>query len=402
MRKKVRFSEAVLASLTCPAGVRRLRVRDTQLSGFLVELTPKGLRFVVRCDGGYQPLGEWPALDLDEARILALEMLRRSQLRQLKERRPELHSMIVEGDALDSASGPIALPKKSPTLRVALAEYLSVKTLRPTTVKSYESNLNCYWRDYLGKPLTALTPDAVLERFRSIKSPAGANSSLRIIRALFRFYNAAHDASLTVPTAKTLALQGARRVLPKSRVIQDSEQAGWYRAVQKHAGPTCRGLFPFIALTGLRLGEALQLTWKDIDLETLVLTVPQTKNGRPHTIPVGRHAAAIIEASKPKKVLPSGVVFPVNQRNQRKALAKVVAAYPVEWSAHDLRRGFATTATRLLISDRIVKRLMNHTEGDVTGKHYIHLGPDALRPHTQAIEDALWALWQGQPFPQPK
>lgn len=68
---------------------------------------------------------------------------------------------------------------------------------------------------------------------------------------------------------------------------------------------------------------------------------------------------------------------------------------PIEWSAHDLRRTFVTLATRLEEPDRMVKRLVNHTERDVTGMHYIRLSVDTLRPYTQRIEDELFRLWNG-------
>ncbi len=383
MAQKKTLSDALISALKpSPAG-GRVRILDTRLPGFLVEVSARHKRFVLRSRGHYKTLGRWPVVTVQEARIAALEFLRELAL-----------------EKPGKLKGPPAVPsptlseRAGPTLRAAIEEYVGVKRLKARTAADYQLCLGRYWADYLEKPLRALDGDAVLARFREIQSPAQANYSLRIIRAVFRFHNAAHDDSLPIPTAKVLALEGAHSITPRSRLIPDDKQRAWYLAIQSNTGPIAGDLFIFLACSGLRLGEALGLTWEDIDLAGRALTIKDTKNGRPHSLPLGWRMAALLESRYGLGGDASSVVFHINQRNVRKAVARVITACPVPWSSHDLRRGLVSLAVRLNIPDRAVKRLVNHSERDVTGRHYVHLGIDALRPYVQSIEDALWKMWE--------
>jgi integrase/recombinase XerD len=53
-------------------------------------------------------------------------------------------------------------------------------------------------------------------------------------------------------------------------------------------GWTCSTLFGLIAVTGLRINEALRLDDDDIDLGAGVITVKRGKNGKARLVPVGR------------------------------------------------------------------------------------------------------------------
>lgn len=386
MAQKKTLSDALISAIKPGPSGGRVRVLDTRLPGFLVEVSPRHKRFVVRSRGHYKTLGRWPVITTHDARIAALEFLR-----ELALGRPE------KTDTALSAQPPAATKWDGPTLQEAIEEYVGVKRLKARTATDYQLCLGRYWADYLELPLTALDGDAVLSRFRDIQSPAQANYSLRIIRAVFRFHNAAHDDSLPVPTAKVLALEGAHSIAPRSRLIHDDKQQAWYLAVLSRTGPHARDLFIFLACTGLRLGEALGLQWKDVDLQGRSIIIHDTKNSKPHSLPIGLRMVSLLTARRGGDVDASSAVFPINQRNVRKAGARVVAACSVEWSSHDLRRGFVSLAVRLNIPDRAVKRLVNHSERDVTGRHYVHLGLDALRPYMQTIEDALWRMWEDHP-----
>lgn len=281
MARKVTLSDAFIHRLSALSGGKRVRIRDARIPGLVVEVSARHKRLVVRSRGHYKTLGHWPLVTVDEARSSALEFLR---------------SVVISTP--HPLKGAPSRGRSRPTLEVTLGEYERAKRIKPRTVLDYRRCLERYWLDHMEQPLTTLTPDAVLNRFRDIPAPSQANYSLRIIRALFRFHNAAHDDALAVPTAKTFAIDGAHDIKPRSRLIMDDQQRGWYLAVKMDAGPTCRDLFIFLACTGLRLGEALSIRTDDKAPARDAIEVLETKNGRSLSLPLGRRIAALLEARK--------------------------------------------------------------------------------------------------------
>ena len=68
---------------------------------------------------------------------------------------------------------------------------------------------------------------------------------------------------------------------------------------------------------------------------------------------------------------------------------KVLRDKGLKYTLHDLRRTFITTAESLDISTYAVKRLANHKQTDVTGKHYIVHDIERLRDPMERIGVAI-------------
>jgi integrase len=378
---RISLSDAFVERCRGQTGAR-LHFLDTRIPGLQLEVSSRSKRFVLRSRGDYVTLGRWPLIDVSDARRLALDRLRQQ------------FDVVIEKPNEPPKVASHASPsptKKRPTLAALLDEYVKVKAPSARTAQDYKTLLARYWGDYCHRPLDLLGPDQFLERFRSIQSPSQANHSLRTIRALFRYFNAAHDDQLPVPTTKALAVDGAHYIAPRSRMVSQGQQRAWLASVDKMAGPTARDLFELLALTGLRQGEALAISWDQVDLQGGILSLPKTKNGRPHSIPLGKRAVALLTA---RKAVSPDKVFAISVRNVRFSVARVVNHSNIAWSCHDLRRGFATAATRLQVPHRAVKRLLNHTEKDVTGQHYVWLDVEDVRPYAQAIEDYFCEKWR--------
>ena len=121
-----------------------------------------------------------------------------------------------------------------------------------------------------------------------------------------------------------------------------------------------------------------------------------TKNGKPHALPVGTTLQALIDA---EVVAARGdaCLFNVPVKVYRAACERIGAAIGIDWHLHDLRRTFATFATRAGVDAGMVKRLMNHsTSGDVTAHHYVKLNTEDMRPAMQIIETRLHVLWSAK------
>jgi integrase len=190
----------------------------------------------------------------------------------------------------------------------------------------------------------------------------------------------------------------------RREVIELAALKPWWKAVKilstdatKDNADTVRDWLVFLLLTGLRRNEAATLKWANVDLQSKMFTVPMTKNREPHTLPLSdflyrmlkrRHATMLKEENQRLREY----VFPGDigaLAEPKKLIAKVVKASGVHFSAHTLRRTFASIAESLDIPYLALKRLLNHKAQDVTGKHYTVIGVERLRKPMQRISDFI-------------
>lgn len=193
--------------------------------------------------------------------------------------------------------------------------------------------------------------------------------------------------------------QSAFTCITIETVIKPHQLPAWYQAVvalrQDGTSPQSATIADYLLcllFTGLRRQEAAQLQWAQVDLDHRALTIPDTKNRQPLTLPLSDFLVTLFQARKEAST--GDYVFPGSGQSgyliePRKQMTKVMVASGVEFTLHDLRRTFITTAESLDISAYAVKRLVNHKmSGDVTAG-YIITDVERLRAPMQRITDYL-------------
>ena len=138
--------------------------------------------------------------------------------------------------------------------------------------------------------------------------------------------------------------------------------------------------------------------WDDIGFHNGTFFLADTKSGVPVTLPLPQYVADLLKARKGKK---EEYVFPAynnsggHYRTPNTAIKAVTKASGIEWTIHDLRRTFATTAEGMDISIYSIKCLLNHSrkamQQDVTGGYFV---PDIerLKKAAKRIEAKLLDL----------
>jgi integrase len=117
----------------------------------------------------------------------------------------------------------------------------------------------------------------------------------------------------------------------------------------------------FILLTLLRVNEVAGLRWKDVDLEQGIITLPETKNGETHVLPLSRQAKQMIADRKGVRVKASDPVFAGIRSNWYAAQMRINRLSGTEgWHRHDLRRTGATLLGELGVIPDIVEAALNH------------------------------------------
>jgi integrase len=86
-------------------------------------------------------------------------------------------------------------------------------------------------------------------------------------------------------------------------------------------GPTCSTLFGLLAVTGMRVGEAVSLDRDDVDLNAGVIAIQHGKNGKSRFVPIHRTTRDVLESYARKRdgVFPRSrtPAFFVSDRRQR-------------------------------------------------------------------------------------
>ena len=274
------------------------------------------------------------------------------------------------------------------------------RDLKPGTVKDYRRVMAETFPDWQDRRLVDLTRDMIERRHAEFgeRSHARANNAMRVLRALFNFsagkFEDAQGRPIVAdnPTRRLSATRSWYRAERRQTLIKPTELPAWWSAVEALASATVRDYLHVLILTGLRRNEGARLAWSDIDLTARTLTVPDTKNRRPHVLPLPDFLLDLfhrrLEAAAPGAIY----VFPAATGpgplvDPRKSLDAVIAASGVQFTPHDLRRTFITITESLDIPAYALKRLLTHkSAADVTAG-YLIIDTERLREPMQRVTD---------------
>jgi integrase len=281
-----------------------------------------------------------------------------------------------------------------PTLRDALVAYCAAKRLKASSQKRYDSIFRTHFQDWLDRSVVDLGAGEFAEHchaFAQSKGSALVDVGRGIVTALIKYVNAVHGLSMESPFTK-LAAAGLmpEHSQPRARVLQISELPAWKAAVDL-LGKKQRDFLLLTIFSGLRRNECRELTRQQIDLSGGVLSVPMTKNGRPHSLPVTPKMREILERRclglKPDDQLFKGV-------SAEHVHSMAMRLGSPRFMLHDLRKLVATVGERLGLGDALLRRILNHTapKTDVLHRHYVGLSDGDVADGLVRIQETLMGL----------
>ena len=170
-------------------------------------------------------------------------------------------------------------------------------------------------------------------------------------------------------------------------------------------GPTCyyKDLFCFLLLTGLRIGEAIALQIKDIDLRNGFIYIKNTDyNGelqkntsnRSRTVPITLRVENIIKRhlhiNKNKRLFLNKNNSPCIYSTVRDAWHTYCDTIHIRrCGLHTLRHTFATLTIRAGGNIKAVSQLLGHSDVNITLKIYTDISPEQKRHAINMFETAL-------------
>ena len=371
IKKKLtpRFIESVKPA---PAGTR-LEIRDTEVRSFALRVTDRGARSFIldlRWPGSRTPakrtIGDAGVMTLADARTIARGWL------ELVEKGIDPAAVKRQHEAEEARERAITFASVA---EAYIAEYLSSKRRGAKDAQEIRRELISRWGR---RPVTSITRDDVLELIEATKARgklAMAHLILSHAKRLWRW--AIHQPSkrygiVTNPTREISPQIAIGKKRQRDRVLSDVELAAAWHALAGMDDPAARCL-QLIMLTGMRREEAAQLSWKEVDLEGRLITLPAArfKSGVKFAIPLSDDAVTLLRGvehgDRGHFVFSNwGGAIAVNgwsvfMRALRARVAEELGHEPEEsWSPHDIRRTVRTSFSRLRVPREIAELAIGH------------------------------------------
>lgn len=348
------------------------------------------------------PLGEYPALALKDARLMAQEIdTRRKQGIDPIEAR-EQEAAQREAEALAAAQA-LAASQARVTVEALFERWMRVDVARrkdggAEVRRMFEKDVlpvlgKLSAEDVRKGHITGVT-DALLAR----GVPRMAKVVFSLMRQMFRFA-VDRDVIEFDPTASLRKASVGGKEVERDRVLSEDEIRALVHALPA-AGlrPSTQAAVWLALATCCRIGELLCARWEHIDVKRATWWIPPdvAKNGRGHVVALSPFAVAQFEAIRQGQKTPSAWVFPNRkdtdhvcpktitkqlgdrQRADRAPMSRRVKANKSNalmlpggrWGPHDLRRTGATMMVALGVLPEVAERCLNHTEQNKVKRVY--------------------------------
>jgi integrase len=169
-------------------------------------------------------------------------------------------------------------------------------------------------------------------------------------------------------------------------------------AEAKRIWPAAVAAARFLALTGWRSGEALELRWADIDLVRRTATLPNTKTGR--SVRALSRASCDMLRNRTRS---SDLVFPATRGDTdvimsgfKKMWKKIaeLGKLSADVTPHTLRHSFTSLAADLGYSELTIGALVGHKGRTITSR-YVHSADAVLLSAADTVANKTTALMSG-------
>ena len=364
---------------------------DTELAGFGLRVTGASKTYIVEKRVNRRTvrarIGRHNQIPTDKARRLAQKLIYEMTSGQDVNARKKA----IEGESI--------------TLQQAFDEFLERRSLKERTIWDYRRAMDIPFKNWKRKRVIDITRTMVSRHHRKLGDEIGkaqANQSMRFLRSLINFSAGQYEDGDGKPLIKDNPVSVITqtktwyRIERRRTIIKNHELASWFGAVEALNGDLVKDYLKVLLFTGLRKQEAMKLCWDQIDLKAKTLTVIDTKNRNPLTLPLGPFILKLLKARK-SIATDSPFVFPGTGKTghlveSKHQTAQVTKESGIQFCLHDLRRVFINAAEGLDISSYAVKQLVNHsTNGDVTAGYMVS-DPERLRKPMGKIETQLLRL----------
>lgn len=409
------------------------KVTDSQ--GLYIAVSPAGgksFRFDYRVDGKRETLtiGRYedgiPSRTQDE--LIGLDFGRVISLADARALHDRARRMVQAGMSPSKAKAEKRIQKdQADTFGGWVARYFEFKSdpksgdemLADSTLELRKS----IYRRILAPELASLRlqeirPLKLAELFRRTKDERGPGPAVHareLVLLVFR-YAIGQGVDLVSPV-ESIQRKSIATFKARERNLTRYEIKEFFEALQETAtSPTLRLAVKFVLLTGVRKSEFIDATWKEINWERYVWTIPASrmKAGREHKVFLSEQALDILTTLK--ACFPSATYFHPGRYEFDESISNatlnrtIYAAVKVindkrnpedddfeAFSVHDLRRTFSTRLNEALFPEALVEACLAHVKKDQVAAAYNHAKlPGPRKALMQGWADMIDAWCKGE------
>lgn len=381
MKRQFKFTRKSLDALLPDPSGASCEYSDTEVAGLRIlqnALNRKTwlLRYSFHGRKRSMKLGEYPGIDVAEARVLASEA--RAQIaRGVDPQQTRAQEAMARGITLGRFMQEDALP-----------HFKTVQRSYRDTYGRWVHHLKPLFNDTPLSEIRTQDVQRMHDALRVRRSPATANRVLALLKRV---------ANLAIMFGK-LEKNPCRgiRMHPENnhrqRFLAGDELRRFMLALECEPNQTAAALFKFLLAVGVRRGEALTARFSDMSLETATWRLRNVKNNRARTVYLNPVALEIVKrqrmVSRWDWVFPAKDGRDAHMADPRKAFKRVVATAQLDGVViHTLRHSFiSAVAQRYPL--QAAGSLAGHRAISVT-ERYAHAQESQLREASSMVSDML-------------
>ncbi len=293
------------------------------------------------------------------------------------------------------------------TLQKCFDDYIDRGNLKPKTISDYKRVFKNCFKEWTEKAMQEVSKKAVTRKYRTIgdKTPAYANLAMRLLRALYGYAEAQYGGITENPVKVISQTRSWYKIERRRTLVKPHDLPAFFKglklleAEKDPRGPVVADYIRVLLFTGLRRNEAANLKWASVDFKARTFTIPMTKNGQPHTLPMTEPLLEIFRrrqtAAGKNEYVFSVESFDRPLADPRYGLELARKLSGVTFTYHDLRRSFASIA-EAEVSAYQLKRMLNHSMGGDVTAGYIVSDAEGLRDGMERVSRKILNFAEGK------
>lgn len=371
----LRFTKRALEGLTPSKKV--LTYHDTHTAGLKLLIYPAGKKTFVlyrRFEGKPKRffIGHFPDFSVEQARLKVAE----------------LNSKIASGEYYKEKEAREA-KKQELTLEEQFQQYLEchAKLHKKTWMEDVER-----FKRFLEPWKKMKLSEIKRKDVQDLVAKTGVERGIHAANKLLALISIVFSKAIEWGWPHNNPAKGIKKFKTKSRdrFIQPDEIPRFFSALNEEGNHSARDFILLSLLTGARKGNVLAMRWQEVSFERKVWTIPETKNGDEHLVPLVDLAIDILKNRKND----SHWVFPGTGKrgflfDPAKAWRRVLAKAQMEnFRIHDLRRSLGSWQAATGASLSVIGKTLAHKNVSTTAI-YARLNLDPVRESMEKATSAI-------------